>query len=58
MSSKKLIWIGMFIGSTVGGMVPSMWGDDMISVSGLLLSLAGGILGIWGGYRIAKQLGL
>jgi hypothetical protein len=56
MSSKKLIWIGMFIGSSVGGMLPALWGDDLLSLSGLVLSLLGGIAGIWGGYRIAKHL--
>jgi hypothetical protein len=56
MSSKKLIWIGMFIGSTIGGMLPALWGDDLFSMWGLLFSLIGGIAGIWGGYRVAKYL--
>jgi hypothetical protein len=55
-SSKKLIWLGFFIGSTVGGLLPSLWGDDMISISGIVLSTVGGIVGIWAGYRIAKSL--
>jgi hypothetical protein len=37
-------------------MLPTMWGDDMLSVSGLLLSLVGGIVGIWAGYRVARSL--
>ncbi len=56
MSSRKLIWLGFFIGSTVGGLLPTLWGDDMLSISGILLSLAGGIVGIWAGYRLAKLL--
>jgi hypothetical protein len=56
MSTKKLIWGGLFIGSTIGGMLPTLWGDDMLSTSGLLLSLVGGIVGIWAGYRIAQSL--
>ena len=56
MSSKKLIWVGFFVGSTIGGMLPSMWGDDMLSASGFVWSLVGGIAGIWAGYRIAKSL--
>jgi hypothetical protein len=55
-SSKKLIWLGFFVGSTVGGMLPSMWGADMLSISGIVLSLVGGVLGIWAGYRLAKSL--
>lgn len=56
MSDKKLIWGGFFIGSTIGGMLPTIWGDDMLSISGFLLSLLGGIVGIWAGYRVAKSL--
>jgi len=56
MTAKKLIWIGFFIGSTVGGMLPSLWGADMISVSGIVGSTVGGIVGIWAGYRIAQNL--
>ena len=56
MSSRKLIWLGFFVGSTIGGLLPAMWGDDMISTAGILLSLAGGIAGIWAGYRLAKLL--
>ena len=49
--TKKFIWIGMFVGSTIGNMLPMLWGGDAISVSGVLLSLVGGIAGIWVGYR-------
>ncbi len=56
MSGKKLIWLGMFIGSTIGGMLPSMWGDDMLSVTGVLLSAVGGLAGIWAGYRVSRSL--
>jgi hypothetical protein len=55
-SSKKLIWLGFFVGSTVGGMLPSMWGDDLLSLSGFVLSFVGGVVGIWAGYRLAKSL--
>ena len=56
MSGKKLVWLGFFIGSTVGGFVPSIWGGDMLSLSGFILSIVGGIAGIWAGYRLAKLL--
>ena len=54
--AKKLVWGGMFIGSTIGGMIPSLWGADMLSMSGFLLSMAGGAVGIWAGYRIGQSL--
>ena len=53
--TKKFIWIGMFIGSTIGNMLPLLWGGDAISVSGVLLSLVGGIVGIWAGYRLGQS---
>jgi hypothetical protein len=52
---KKFIWIGLFVGSTVGNMVPLLWGGDVISISGMLLSLVGGIAGIWVGYRLGQS---
>ena len=54
--TKKFIWIGLFVGSTLGNMVPMIWGGDAISVSGFLFSLVGGIAGIWAGYRISQSL--
>lgn len=52
MSRKTLIWIGMGIGSTVGSLIPALWGDAaLISLSSILLSAAGGILGIWAGFK-------
>jgi len=54
--TKKLVWIGMFVGSTIGNMLPLVWGGDALSVSGFLLSLLGGIAGIWVGYRWGQSL--
>lgn len=52
MSRKKLIMIGMIVGSIVGGYAPSLFGVDGI-VTSLLGSTAGGILGIWIAYRLS-----
>jgi hypothetical protein len=41
LSMRSSIWIGIPIGSTVGGMIPLIWGDDMLSYSSVLLSGAG-----------------
>ena len=54
--TKKLIWIGFFVGSSVGGFVPALWGSDVISLSGFLWSVIGGLAGMWIGYRAAQQL--
>jgi predicted MFS family arabinose efflux permease len=54
MSQKSTIWWGMAIGSTLGGFVPSLWGADMLSLSGIIFSAVGGFLGIYIGYKISE----
>lgn len=51
MEKKKLIWIGMFVGGTVGSFIPALWGDSTLSLSSVLLSGVGGFLGIWFGVK-------
>ena len=48
------IWIGIFVGSTIGGFVPELWGGDMISYSGVLLSGVGAFVGLWLGSRASR----
>ena len=54
MTRKMLIWIGLTVGSAVGGYLPALWGGDLISFSSVILSTAGGIVGIWLGYRFGE----
>jgi len=55
MSSKRLIWIGSIAGSTVGGLIPSLWHASMLSMWGLVFSTIGGIVGIWAGWSIGQR---
>ena len=48
---RSAIWIAIFIGSTIGGFIPLMWGDDMLSYSGVLFSGIGAFVGLWFGSR-------
>jgi hypothetical protein len=50
MSRKKMIMLGMAIGSVAGGYLPALFGYDGLMVS-LLGSFIGGIIGIWIGYK-------
>jgi hypothetical protein len=50
---RSSIWIGILIGSTIGGMIPLFWGDDMLSYSSVLLSGAGAFAGLWLGYKMS-----
>ena len=54
MSRKTLIWIGLGVGSTVGSIIPELWGSSaFLSMSSIFLSGVGGILGIWAGWKMA-----
>lgn len=54
MNSKSLIWVGMTLGSVLGGYVPMLWGAGVFSFSSLLFGTAGAILGIWIAFRISR----
>lgn len=49
---KTIIMIGLAVGSTLGGMVPLLWGDSAFSMTSILTGGIGGAIGIWIGYRI------
>ena len=48
------IWLGLTIGSTLGGMVPALWHASMFSLWGVVFSTAGGIVGIWAAWKIRQ----
>lgn len=54
MNSKALIWIGMFVGSAVGGFIPSLWGDNFLSMSSVILTAVFGLIGIWIGFKLSQ----
>jgi outer membrane lipoprotein SlyB len=54
MESKSLIWIGVFVGSAIGGVIPTLWGDGYLSMSSVILTALGGILGIYVGYKLSN----
>jgi hypothetical protein len=55
MSRKTLIWLGLGVGSTVGGILPSLWGAGMFSFSAVVLSAVGGLAGIWAGLKLSQK---
>ncbi len=54
MNSKSLIWIGMTVGSTIGGYIPTLWGDSFLSFTSILLTAIGGFAGIYIGFKISN----
>jgi predicted MFS family arabinose efflux permease len=53
MQTPSIIWIGAFLGSTIGGFIPELWGADFLSFSSILCSALGGILGVWGAFKLS-----
>ena len=49
---KQLVWIGMIVGSTIGGFIPSLWGASLLSFSSILLSALGAIAGIYVAFKM------
>ncbi len=55
MNSKSLIWLGMFIGSTIGSFIPTLWGADIFSFSSIIFSIIGGLAGIFLGLKLGES---
>ena len=51
---RKLIWLGLTVGTVAGGYIPLLWGSPAFSMSSVLLSAVGGIMGIYLGYRLGR----
>jgi hypothetical protein len=50
---RSYVWIGIIFGSTIGGAIPELWGDSMLSFSSILLSGVGAFAGLWVGFKMA-----
>ncbi len=55
MSTKTLVWIGTIVGSTIGGMIPELWGAGFLSLSSLFLSSLGAAAGIIIGFKLGND---
>jgi hypothetical protein len=52
-----MVTLGMGVGSTIGALLPQLWGDsNLLGGMSILLGLVGGILGIWLGVKLSKLL--
>lgn len=54
MSSKTMVWVGMFIGSFVGGYIPVLFGASFLSIWSLIGNGLGGIIGIFVAYKLTN----
>jgi hypothetical protein len=55
MNAKALIMIGMAVGSTLGGFVPTLWGADWFSMASIAGGAIGGFAGIYAGYKLSRM---
>jgi uncharacterized membrane protein YeaQ/YmgE (transglycosylase-associated protein family) len=49
---KQVIWMGMLLGSTIGGFIPTLWGAGFLSFSSLIFSTLGAMAGIYITYKL------
>ena len=55
MNSKSLIWIGTIVGSSIGGLIPLLWGASAFSFSSIIFGSLGAIVGIYVGFKLSNQ---
>lgn len=48
--------IGAIVGSVIGGYLPALWGAGPFSMSGILFSALGAIIGVIGFYKLYNYL--
>jgi len=53
--NRTPIWIGMILGSFLGGLIPTLFGAGSISIASVVGSVVGGFAGIYLGYKISRR---
>jgi hypothetical protein len=44
---KRVVWICVGVGSTVGGLLPEVWGGSAFGLASLMFGCLGGVAGVW-----------
>jgi hypothetical protein len=50
---KRVLWLCLLAGSTLGGLLPEAWGASAFGLASLLCSALGAAAGVW----VAARLG-
>jgi hypothetical protein len=50
---RRVVWIFVGVGSTIGGLLPEAWGGSAFGLASLALGCLGGLAGLW----LAAKLG-
>jgi len=49
---RRVVWIFVAVGSTIGGLVPEAWGGSAFGLASLALGCVGGVAGLWFAARL------
>jgi hypothetical protein len=49
---RRVVWIFVAVGSTIGGLVPEAWGGSAFGLASLFLGCLGGVAGLWFAARL------
>ena len=49
---RRIVWIFVAVGSTLGGLLPAAWGGSAFGVASLALGSLGGLAGLWLAVRL------
>ncbi|MEI6054205.1 MAG: hypothetical protein WCQ49_02425 [Candidatus Saccharibacteria bacterium] len=55
--NKTIILFFVLVFGLIGGYLPTIFGEDIFSLWGILGSTIGGFFGIWLGYLLSKRVG-
>jgi hypothetical protein len=49
---RRVVWIFVGVGMTVGGLLPEAWGGSALGLGSLVLGSIGGLAGLWLAVRL------
>jgi hypothetical protein len=49
---RRVVWLFVVVGSTLGGLAPETWGGSAFGVASLALGCLGGLAGLWFAARL------
>jgi hypothetical protein len=49
---RRIVWIFVAVGMTVGGLLPEVWGGSAFGVASLAFGSLGGVAGLWLALRL------
>ena len=44
---RRVVWIFVGVGMTVGGFLPELWGGSALGLASLVLASLSGVVGLW-----------